>query len=42
MLRTSRYGFGNVLKIRPALIMTLDEAEMVCDRLERLFAEELS
>lgn len=38
LLRTSLYGFGNVLKVRPPLIMTLEEADVMCDRLERLFA----
>jgi 4-aminobutyrate aminotransferase len=42
LMRTSRYGYGNVLKVRPPLTMTLDEAGLVCDRLERLFAEESS
>jgi len=37
ILRTSRYGRGNVLKIRPPLILTLDQAEEICDRLEALF-----
>ncbi|MFN3688640.1 aspartate aminotransferase family protein [Salinarimonas sp.] len=40
ILRTSRYGRGNVLKIRPPLILTMDEAEEICVRLERLFAAE--
>ncbi len=42
ILRTSRYGYGNVLKIRPPLILTLDQAELLCDRLESLFRAELS
>ncbi|MET9296745.1 aspartate aminotransferase family protein [Streptomyces sp. NPDC003077] len=42
ILRTSRYGYGNVLKIRPPLILTLDEAALLCDRLENLFRAELS
>jgi 4-aminobutyrate aminotransferase-like enzyme len=37
LLRTSLYGFGNVVKVRPPLILTLDEAESMCDRLEQLF-----
>lgn len=37
LLRTSLYGFGNVVKVRPPLILTLDEAETMCDRLEQLF-----
>lgn len=36
ILRTSRYGFGNVIKIRPPLIITLEEAELLCDRFEML------
>lgn len=39
ILRTSRYGQGNVLKIRPPLILTLDEAEMICERFEQLLRE---
>ncbi|MGW0562179.1 aspartate aminotransferase family protein [Streptomyces sp. NPDC003016] len=39
LLRTSLYGFGNVLKIRPALVMTLAEADEMCDLLERLFLD---
>lgn len=38
ILRTSRYGRGNVLKIRPPLILTLDEATMICDRFDQLLA----
>jgi HAD superfamily hydrolase (TIGR01509 family) len=37
LLRTSLYGHGNVLKVRPALIMTREEADEMCDLLERLF-----
>ncbi|MFJ1792929.1 aspartate aminotransferase family protein [Kitasatospora griseola] len=40
ILRTSRYGRGNVLKIRPPLIITMEEADLLCDRLETLFAAE--
>jgi 4-aminobutyrate aminotransferase len=40
LLRTSRYGNGNVLKIRPPLILTLAEAELLCDRFEALIAQE--
>lgn len=40
ILRTSRYGVGNVLKIRPPLILTMQEANKICDRLEELFAAE--
>lgn len=39
ILRTSRYGFGNVFKIRPPLIITMAEAEELCDRLERTLAD---
>lgn len=39
ILRTSRYGFGNVFKIRPPLIITMEEAEELCDRLERTLAD---
>ncbi|WP_245235347.1 aspartate aminotransferase family protein [Streptomyces violaceorubidus] len=41
LLRTSLYGFGNVLKVRPPLIMTVEEADELCDRLDRLFADAL-
>lgn len=37
LLRTSLYGYGNFLKIRPALIMTMAEADEMCDRVEGLF-----
>lgn len=37
MLRSSRYGFGNVLKVRPPLIMTLAEIDEMTQRLEALF-----
>ncbi|HEV7806423.1 MAG TPA: aspartate aminotransferase family protein [Solirubrobacteraceae bacterium] len=37
LLRTSLYGFGNVVKVRPPLILTPAEAEHMCDRLEQLF-----
>jgi 4-aminobutyrate aminotransferase len=40
ILRTSRYGRGNIIKIRPPLILTQDEAEEICDRLEKLFEHE--
>lgn len=40
LMRTSRYGRGNVLKIRPALNITLDEAEIMCDRIEQLIQGE--
>lgn len=34
MLRSSLYGFGNVLKIRPALNITLDQCEEMMDILD--------
>lgn len=37
LLRTSLYGFGNVVKVRPPLILTLEEAGQMCDRLDQLF-----
>ncbi|MET8698100.1 aminotransferase class III-fold pyridoxal phosphate-dependent enzyme [Kitasatospora sp. NPDC004723] len=42
LLRTSLYGHGNVLKVRPALIMTRQEADEMCDLLERLFLSVVS
>lgn len=36
IIRTSRYGYGNVFKIRPPLTITLSEAEMLCYRLRQL------
>lgn len=39
LLRTSLYGFGNVIKIRPALIITKDEAESLCVKLGQIFSE---
>lgn len=36
LLRTSRYGRGNVVKIRPPLVIAADEADLLCDRLEQL------
>jgi 4-aminobutyrate aminotransferase len=38
LLRTSRFGRGNVLKIRPPLVISEDEADVLCDRLEQVFA----
>jgi 4-aminobutyrate aminotransferase len=38
ILRSSRYGRGNVVKIRPPLIITSEEADLLGDRLDRLFA----
>src|SRR5262249_7029142 len=40
IMRTSRYGYGNVLKIRPPLILTLAQAEELCDRLGGVFDAE--
>lgn len=40
ILRTSQYGQGNVLKIRPPLILTLTQAEELCTRFERLIQSE--
>jgi len=39
LLRTSLYGHGNVLKVRPALVITMEEADLICDRLSELFRE---
>ena len=39
ILRTSRYGRGSVLKIRPPLILTMDEARTLCDRFDALVLE---
>ncbi|RRN71342.1 aspartate aminotransferase family protein [Peribacillus simplex] len=39
IIRTSRYGYGNVFKIRPPLTITLSEAEELCHRLDRLLEE---
>ena len=36
ILRTSRYGFGNVIKIRPPLILTMAQADEIGDRFESL------
>jgi 4-aminobutyrate aminotransferase len=36
LLRTSRYGYGNVVKIRPPLILTLGQADEICDRFAAL------
>ncbi|MFF5012962.1 aspartate aminotransferase family protein [Streptomyces sp. NPDC001165] len=40
VLRTSRYGHGNVLKVRPPLILTLEEADVICDRFTELLLAE--
>lgn len=37
ILRGSRYGIGNVLKIRPALIIKKNEAKVICDILDNVF-----
>ena len=42
ILRTSRYGHGNVLKIRPPLILTMEEADLICDRFDALLTEHAS
>ncbi len=39
MMRTSRYGRGDVLKIRPSLNITSNEAHEMCDRIERLITD---
>lgn len=39
ILRGSRYGFGNVVKVRPALTATVDDIQEICDRLDRLFSQ---
>ncbi len=39
IIRTSRYGYGNVFKIRPPLTITLAESEELCDRLEKVLRE---
>lgn len=39
LLRSSRYGYGNVFKIRPPLIITEDEAQRACDRLEQCLGD---
>ena len=36
IIRTSRNGLGNVLKFRPPLIISVDEATLMCDRFEAL------
>jgi 4-aminobutyrate aminotransferase-like enzyme len=37
LLRTSMYGRGNVVKVRPSLILTPEEAQLMCDKLEQVF-----
>ena len=39
LMRTSLYGYGNVLKIRPALVMTQSEADEMMDILEPLMLD---
>ncbi|MCP4137560.1 MAG: aspartate aminotransferase family protein [bacterium] len=39
IIRTSRYGFGNVFKIRPPLNITVSEAEELCDILEKVLGD---
>jgi 4-aminobutyrate aminotransferase len=39
ILRTSRYGRGSVLKIRPPLILTMAEATLLCDRFDTLLLD---
>jgi 4-aminobutyrate aminotransferase len=39
IIRTSRYGYGNVFKIRPPLIITLEESEQLCNQLEKVLME---
>jgi 4-aminobutyrate aminotransferase len=38
ILRSSRYGFGNVVKIRPSLIATATDLEEITTRLGRVLA----
>lgn len=39
IIRTSRYGRGSVLKIRPPLILTMAEARVLCDRFDALLLD---
>ncbi|MBB6127814.1 aspartate aminotransferase family protein [Mucilaginibacter lappiensis] len=39
ILRSSRYGFGNVVKVRPALTATVDDIEEIYSRLNKLFSQ---
>ncbi|WP_433606194.1 aspartate aminotransferase family protein [Dactylosporangium sp. CA-139114] len=39
LLRTSRYGYGNVVKIRPPLILTHEQADEICDAFETVLRE---
>jgi len=38
LIRTSRYGYGNVFKIRPPLTINAEESEYMCDQLEKVLA----
>jgi 4-aminobutyrate aminotransferase-like enzyme len=38
ILRGSRYGFGNVVKVRPALVATEPDLELIVERLDRSVA----
>jgi 4-aminobutyrate aminotransferase len=39
ILRGSRYGFGNVVKVRPALTATVDDIEEIYSRLNKIFSK---
>lgn len=39
IVRSSRYGFGNVIKVRPALIATEEDIERIVTKLSRAIAE---
>jgi 4-aminobutyrate aminotransferase len=39
LMRTSLYGFGNVLKVRPALTLQRHEAAEMCGMIEDLFVD---
>lgn len=39
IMRDSRYGRGNVLKIRPPLIISMEQAEELCDLLDQSFVD---
>lgn len=39
ILRGSRYGFGNVVKVRPALTATVDDIEEIYSRLNKIFSQ---
>jgi len=36
IIRSSRYGYGNVFKVRPALILTEDDAKEIIEKLDRV------